>query len=113
MKKYPVYYEGNTYEVRWKTVETMYSFEDCLRVYQVKEHKLFGIKFKLYKHLCSYIEEDIDDSLLKLGVDKNSEDWHIHQATLVVQKASGILHSINLKNIRKEKLKSWDGIITK
>ena len=75
MRKYPVYYGTNAYEVRWTTVETMYSFEDCLEVYQVKENKLFGIKFKLYKYLCTYVEDDVEDSLLKSGVDKSYDDW--------------------------------------
>ena len=113
MRKYPVYYNGNTYEVKWSLEDNGWTYEKSIIVYNVKKVEFLGIKFNSYKYLCTLLEEDVNNQLQQSGVDKNSEDMHIHQATFAVREAEKFVKRYNLDGIRRDKLKSWDGYITK
>ena len=111
MRKHPIYYKGNTYEVKWDLDDCYDFFEKVILVYHVNKVKFLGITFNNYKYLCSLLEEEVNEQLQAMGVDKNSEDIHIHQAEFAVRKAAKHVKVANLDKIRKEKLRSWSGVI--
>ena len=47
MKKYPVYYNENTYEVRWVETDSIWVDGEVIKVYHVTQKNFLGIKFKL------------------------------------------------------------------
>lgn len=103
MKKYPVMYKGEEYEVRWKQ---MFGIPH-VTLYKVK--KLFKIK------RCKYVYGEIEIILDDLyGIDSFNINYRISQAEAIVCKYDKIMEN----NIKKNKLEfeqavmlsGWDGV---
>ena len=109
MKKYPIYYQGKEYEVRWER-ETYCGtlLEEIVVVYEVLPRKF--LKYK--KKLDEFYVRVLNDSY-KLQTD--DEDLHIKQAMCAVElaiKAINRKKEIKIrKEIQKQRLQEWDGVI--
>lgn len=114
MKKYPIYYKGKKYEVRWRDL-----FGDVLiRVYSNIGH-IFRIPMPL-RYFPNDTYEPYRYSLyanssLFYGLDKNSDNYYIKQAELAVKEAvriQEVIESTNSIEDRKlQALKKWNSVI--
>ena len=57
MKKYPITYKGELYEVRWETI----GFVPRITIYKVTTSKF--LKFKIYKKMYRESEYDVNKQL--------------------------------------------------
>ena len=108
MKKYPIYYQGKEYEVRWER-ETYCGVPlgVILIVYEVLPRKFF--KYKKLDEFYVYKLNDLYDLKAK------DEDLYIKQAMSAVKLA---LQEIeikkeieNLVSTQEQKLAKWNGVI--
>lgn len=131
LKKYPVKYQGEEYEVRWK-VSDLYKYvseldirsEDIkLELYKVEDRqgitRLLGDKKYIEVHhiwkdsvpmaaVLTGMIEHIEDFVI-------DEDLFITEATILImdydRELNKIKQELNLDQKQKEKLYQWDGII--
>lgn len=112
MKKYPVFYQGEEYKVRWKHE----SFTDYLIIYKV--HKICGIKF--FKRIYRRAEGDIDyeitlDRTKNQKLIKDTPEYRIEQVKCLFKNMEKDLYKTKkeqeLKTQQKQALKEWDGVI--
>jgi hypothetical protein len=103
MKKYPVYYKGKRYEVRWHCERIV----KTISVYEVLPRKFF--KYKDLGTFYLYAIHELHD------LDLNDENLHIKEAKHAVQMAIKKIEEERrlkvLKETRKQKLQEWDGFI--
>lgn len=113
MKKYPVHYKGKEYEVRWKVSRWgNYVYNRSLCIYEVKTI----CKFKVYKKVISFGEEDIREFLAD---EKRIYSWdpnfHIEEIKMLFYLWERCIEEKNKRdelNLAKEQvLENWDGII--
>lgn len=102
MKKYPVIYKGNKYEVRWE--EDIYN---CITIYEVKD----GI-FKRYKEIYSILEEIVIEVLYLSKNDPNYYIEEIKKAFEFWERRQKTQKEKELIEANKQKsLEEWDGVI--
>ena len=108
MKKYPIYYQGKEYEVRWEN-ETYCGtlIDEAVVVYEVLPRKILK-----YKKLDEFYTRVLNDAY---DLTTDDEDIYIQQATCAVEltiKAINIKKKVkSLKETQKQRLQEWDGVI--
>ena len=116
MKKYPIYYNGNKYEVSFEELSSCDELE--IRVSNVKENFLrikTYIDMPLRTHEGCGIYSLYSDNSIYDGLDRNSDDYYIRMAELSVKKAVEaqlLLDDLEAAKQRKiQALNKWDGVI--
>ena len=114
MKKYPIYYEGKKYQVRWTEFEQ-------IKVYLCKGIFKFCMPLRYYKNFESNkIEDRIGYVLCKNNylfndLDPDAPDYYIKQAKIAVKcavKMEDYIKNIEQQeNAKKSALKEWNGVI--
>lgn len=108
IKKYPVFYQGEEYEIRIENGE----ISDYVYIYKVKKHHIFNIK--ITRHIQVYME--LLDFIVNYNkIVKTSEDYYVK-----IFETAFEMYLISIKIESKEKelknkqltaLQEWDGII--
>ena len=113
MKKYPVTYKGNKYEVRWEDgIEgnRMVIYE-VIEGVKFKERVIFK-RFKTYKCVYSINEERIDEILY---ISKNDSNYYVEEIKKLFKLwERSQEYNREVENIRVNKLKAleeWDGYV--
>lgn len=105
MKKYPITYKGEFYEVRWEDSCIPY-----ITIYKVKTSKF--LKLKIYKEVFIEYEFKINKYINILSDHPN---YHIEQAKTAFKlwehKTECKIKSTLSKQKQQQILKEWDGII--
>ena len=107
MKKYPITYKNELYEVRWETL----GWFNFIFIYKETTSKL--LKRKIYKQIY-YEYEDIINNHIK-NISKNDPTFYIEQAKTIFKRwEQSESYKINQELIEQNKqqtLAEWDGVI--
>ena len=107
MKKYPVTYKGNKYEVRWE--QHLYSYN--ISIYEVIPGRIFK-RFKTYKCVYSIPEETIDEVM---HMSENDSNYYIKEIKKLFEFwERNQEYNREVENIKANKLKAlkeWDGYV--
>ena len=106
MKKYPVTYKGELYEVRWETL----GWFPIITIY--KETTSRFLKRKIYKKIYVEYESIIDKHIT---ISRNDPNYHIEQVKTIFklfeQETEAKIKSDLSKQKQQQALAEWDGII--
>ena len=107
MKKSPVTYNNETYEVRW-----WHNIFDYIGLYKVYPNRILFKKERVYTLNLVYMSKEEIEEKLHCKIDP--EELYIYQAKLIVHLYNEYLEETArkkiLKETRKDTLKGWDGI---
>lgn len=108
MKKYPIIYKREKYEVRWES-DLLF---DCVTIY--KEDRILGIKY--YKQVYSIDEHYLRIYLNEIGIYKEqNNNFYIDEVKYLFKLMEEDILAKELRvkreKTQKEKLKEWDGVI--
>ena len=113
MKKYPVTYKGNKYEVRWEEgIEgNRIVIYEVIEGIKFKERVIFK-RFKTYKCVCSINEETIDEVI---HMSKNDPSYYIEEIKKLFEfwerKQKYNREAEKIKANKLKALDEWDGVI--
>lgn len=107
MKKYPIYYKGKEYEVRWS--EEWY--RNILSIFEVK--KIFI--FKNYKCKFYTYEDEIIDKVESKGILNNHPNFYIEEIKILFKEWEDFSEEQNkrqsIKVAKETALANWNGVI--
>lgn len=113
MRKYPVTYKGNTYEVRWEEGVC----GDRIAIYEIIEGRIFK-RFKTYECIYSVLEEEVKKFMLP----SEDYDYYIKEIKMLFYLYECENERKERENLRKQEeekneaakmkaLEEWDGVI--
>ena len=111
MKKYPITYKGELYEVRWETI----AWFPYILIYKETTSKF--LKRKVYKQVYSEYEYDVNKHMKILHKQYLLDDpnLYIEQAITIFklwEQSETYKNNKELtKQIQQQKLAEWDGVI--
>ena len=110
LKKYPVTYKGEKYEVRWEPVSD-YDESLKLTIYKVERKQwLFGIK-TIYTPVFYEYQSVIKIRLEYYYRNMSKEDLYINEVKALFDFYEEDLKKKKLEKEQKERLEAWDGVI--
>ena len=108
MKKYPIYYKGKEYEVRWEESRRSYSpLCTTLCIYEVKTI----YKFKVYKKVFSFDEDLIKDFLDIKKIHPNNPNYYIEEIKRLFKLWGREIEYKKIESSKEQALANWDGVI--
>ena len=117
LKKYPVIYKDEEYEVRWEKVfdanryyNNYNGYVDTMVVYKVTKQKSF-INYVIYKQVFSKEEIYIIDELRLKGFTKQYPNFYIEEVKELFKKYQEQLDKDLREQNKLQALKEWDGVI--
>ena len=111
LKKYPITYKGQKYEVRWEGME--YGADHItVCIYQVTKY-IFGIK--TYKYIYGNYEYYIKDILEDSKITYDSKDIYIEEIKMLFKlwetRKEIDEEKERIKRSKENALKEWNGVI--
>lgn len=119
LKKYPVIFNGEEYEVRWEKVfdpnryhkySTDRGYVDTMVIYKVTKRKSF-IEYVVYKQVFSQREKGIIDELQSKGFTNLYPNFYIEEVKALFKKYQDQLDKELRERNKVQNLKEWDGVI--
>ena len=118
IKKYPVFYQGEEYEIRIeKSYISMYVFDKYITIYKVTKHKnWFGKEKTSYDLVYSSINLADFNWFYGINLDPDSETYYVD----LFKKAFDLYLEYKNAKIKKDEVKAkqlaalenWDGVIS-
>ena len=106
MKKYPVTYKGQIYEVRWEDARWF----PAIMIY--KQITLKFLKLKIYKQIYYEYTCDINKHI---AIEKSNPNYYIEQVKTIFYLYEQFLEnkkqSQQIESIKQQTLSNWDGIL--
>jgi hypothetical protein len=102
MKKYPVTYKGQLYEVRWKDA----GWFPAIMIY--KQITLKFLKLKIYKQI--YYEHTCDINK-HIAIQKSNPNYYIEQIKELFRLYEEDIKQTEIESIKQQTLSNWDGIL--
>lgn len=110
IKKYPVFYQGEEYEIRIeKHYTSMWVFDEYITIYKVTKYKNWFGKTKLIYEVVKRYDMDF------ITVEGNGEDYYIvlfkKVFNMYLESSEYYRKKEELKNKQLAALENWDGVI--